>query len=847
MLRKLVFLLAIVILLSFKTQALPSPLFKSAGRFSAWAAVALNNRVSPISNTIIYNGDAAINQPNADRFAYSGFDVSDSAVIGAGRLYGNLITRCTNQTNCPNTKAGLDNARLLDKAYNDIYTAWDCLWDENPDEVFETTGSPDWSFTFPSVVYPGVYAWADPQVKITNSTVIFDGLNDSTSTWVFQAASLEFQTVNFVFINKANSQNLIWLPDTLDFASPAGIFFYGNIIASYDVQGVDDNNWSLNGRVYSMGGSINFYNTLLRQTQVSTSTLCVPQGPPQAPRPPIPLQPPSPIGPPGSLSTVFDVSLNTMMSVANTSCPPLGSFQGCAVVAQNGLYAPFSLTVLGGAVCLYPSTAIQWSPFSSADGGISVGSALAQNALADAETFYNCAGTGSSGQASLLPIAAITDKYYVDTTQPFLPGSYYLPDTGAPADISAAGTLTLNALGNSTSKWIFHFYGSVQIDSGVSIAFLRGAQTGNVEILVDGNLTINTNVQGQWFARGKSVTLNNGASIMGRLAATRGSVTVTAPGSVIRSVYCGFSLASCTAAPPTMPPPTLPPPPVQAPVPPPVPPPTPAPLAPPVAPPVDPPLPPPVPPPILPPVVPPPLLVVPPNPQCTAFNTAADCALYAGSGIVAWDAVNVTNSAVCVGTNDVEITTQFSASGGITSGTQTTSNAGQDIVSFVRCVLASPGNWTALNVTQGSFSSTIATPTVLTPGLYIVTSGGGGAQVTSTSVPIVFDGLSSFGATWVVRLQANSRILAGTRFVYINGADPSAVLWIADRDVSIGTSVRGAWATIYGNIYTSDNIVIEGRLASVYGTIELGANVTIVADDCTFATACVPAPIAPPV
>jgi hypothetical protein len=123
------------------------------------------------------------------------------------------------------------------------------------------------------------------------------------------------------------------------------------------------------------------------------------------------------------------------------------------------------------------------------------------------------------------------------------------------------GPLTLNALGNPSAVWVFRIGSTLTTASGSSVVFSGGI--GNacaVQWRVGTSATLGTTTSfvGNILAQA-SITLNNGASLVGRALARTGAVTLDA-NNVAAFTACGAGSGAGSVPPPFPPPgvPTLP-------------------------------------------------------------------------------------------------------------------------------------------------------------------------------------------------------------------------------------------------------------------------------------------------
>ena len=120
------------------------------------------------------------------------------------------------------------------------------------------------------------------------------------------------------------------------------------------------------------------------------------------------------------------------------------------------------------------------------------------------------------------------------------------------------GPLTLNALGDPNAVWVFRIGSTLTTASGSSVVFSGGV--GNacaVQWRVGSSATLGTTTSfvGNILAQA-SITLNNGASLVGRALARTGAVTLDA-NNVAAFTACGAG-SGAGGVPPPFPPPGVP-------------------------------------------------------------------------------------------------------------------------------------------------------------------------------------------------------------------------------------------------------------------------------------------------
>jgi type VI secretion system secreted protein VgrG len=171
-------------------------------------------------------------------------------------------------------------------------------------------------------------------------------------------------------------------------------------------------------------------------------------------------------------------------------------------------------TVVNGDLGVSPGTSI--TGFGAAPNGVVNGTvhqtdAAAAQAQRDATTAYDVA-------ASLTPTrTGITELNGLSLT----PGVY----SGGALSLANTGALTLS--GSANSVWVFQAASTLTIGSGTHITITGGASSCNVFWQVASSATIGTGAQFQGTVLAQaSVTATTGATVVGRLLARTGAVTL---------------------------------------------------------------------------------------------------------------------------------------------------------------------------------------------------------------------------------------------------------------------------------------------------------------------------------
>jgi hypothetical protein len=205
---------------------------------------------------------------------------------------------------------------------------------------------------------------------------------------------------------------------------------------------------------------------------------------------------------------------------AAASVVPLGAADTFAVLGASTV-TNTGATVVTGDLGVSPGSAVTgFGPGVVLNGSIHMNDTLAMQAHADAATAY----------AQLVGETFTTDLSGQNLGGMILtPGVYHF-DTAA----QLTGTLTLNTLGDPNATFHFQIGTTLTTDPGSMIALLNGSST-NIFWQVGTSATIGVDsvLYGNVLAD-QSITVNSGASVMGRLIAINAAVTldtdtITAP------------------------------------------------------------------------------------------------------------------------------------------------------------------------------------------------------------------------------------------------------------------------------------------------------------------------------
>lgn len=175
-------------------------------------------------------------------------------------------------------------------------------------------------------------------------------------------------------------------------------------------------------------------------------------------------------------------------------------------------------TVINGDLGLYPGTSVTGFPPGTVNGTQNIANGAALTAQNDLTTLYTClanraCGTtiGTADQAGTTRISTGVGAINVYCSS---------------SSILNSGVITLDANGDSTAIFIFQAGSTLTMGPGSSIALINGALARNVFFQVGSSATLNsTTVFRGTIAAFSSITLNTGATILGRALARNAAVT----------------------------------------------------------------------------------------------------------------------------------------------------------------------------------------------------------------------------------------------------------------------------------------------------------------------------------
>jgi hypothetical protein len=204
--------------------------------------------------------------------------------------------------------------------------------------------------------------------------------------------------------------------------------------------------------------------------------------------------------------------LGVCLNAANPLPVPLGTASTYAVLGGSTV-TNTGPTVVSGDLGLSPGSAVTGFPPGIVVGGaIHVNDAPAMQAQNDLTTAYNDAA------GRLLPTTVSGDI----GGQTLVPGVYK-----STSSLMITGSLILDGQGNSNAVFIFQVGSALTTASGSHVILINGATAANVFWQIGASATLGTgsSFQGNILAL-TSITATTGTSILGRLLARNGAVTL---------------------------------------------------------------------------------------------------------------------------------------------------------------------------------------------------------------------------------------------------------------------------------------------------------------------------------
>jgi Ice-binding-like len=196
-------------------------------------------------------------------------------------------------------------------------------------------------------------------------------------------------------------------------------------------------------------------------------------------------------------------------------------------------------SVLNGDLGVAPGTALTGFDVAVVNGATHANDGVAKTAQADLTTAYNVAAEQ--------PVSGGNDLSNTDLGERTLtPGAY-----GFTSSAQLTGALTLDAKGDPNAQFVFEIAAELTTAPASSVVLVNGASPCNVFWQVGSSATLDTTTvfQGNLMAL-TSISLNNGASVIGRVLARNGQV------SLINNVLTRPLCAAGSTPPPTAEPPS---------------------------------------------------------------------------------------------------------------------------------------------------------------------------------------------------------------------------------------------------------------------------------------------------
>ncbi|MGC1852264.1 MAG: ice-binding family protein [Solirubrobacterales bacterium] len=191
-------------------------------------------------------------------------------------------------------------------------------------------------------------------------------------------------------------------------------------------------------------------------------------------------------------------------------------------------------SVLNGDLGVAPGTALTGFDVAVVNGATHANDGVAKTAQADLTTAYNVAAEQ--------PVSGGNDLSNTDLGERTLtPGAY-----GFTSSAQLTGALTLDAKGDPNAQFVFEIAAELTTAPASSVVLVNGASPCNVFWQVGSSATLDTTTvfQGNLMAL-TSISLNNGASVIGRVLARNGQV------SLINNVLTRPLCAAGSTSPPT--------------------------------------------------------------------------------------------------------------------------------------------------------------------------------------------------------------------------------------------------------------------------------------------------------
>ncbi len=213
----------------------------------------------------------------------------------------------------------------------------------------------------------------------------------------------------------------------------------------------------------------------------------------------------------------------------------LGTTSSFAILAGETITNTGSSTI-NGDVGLSPGTAFPGQSSATINGAVHLADAVALQAKVDLVTAYNDA-------AGRTPVTQIPTELGGST---LTPGVY----DSASGTFEITGTLTLDALGDPNSVFIFQMESTLITAASSNVSLLNGARFCRIFWQVGSSATLGagSHFVGHIFAL-TSITANTSATVQGQLLARNGAVTLHS--NTITNGFCATVATTTTLAPTT--------------------------------------------------------------------------------------------------------------------------------------------------------------------------------------------------------------------------------------------------------------------------------------------------------
>jgi len=212
-----------------------------------------------------------------------------------------------------------------------------------------------------------------------------------------------------------------------------------------------------------------------------------------------------------ALALVFAFAIPAAAQAAPVNLATVNPF----VVLGGTTVTNTNASVLNGDLGVAPGTALTGFDVAVVNGATHANDGVAKTAQADLTTAYNVAAEQ--------PVSGGNDLSNTDLGERTLtPGAY-----GFTSSAQLTGALTLDAKGDPNAQFVFEIAEGLTTAPASSVVLVNGASPCNVFWQVGSSATLDTTTvfQGNLMAL-TSISLNNGASVIGRVLARNGQVSL---------------------------------------------------------------------------------------------------------------------------------------------------------------------------------------------------------------------------------------------------------------------------------------------------------------------------------